>query len=109
MKEVKNVTIDLLVEWAKDNLSESEKSFFNAAIASEEAQATLAAQGLWAKYAKENAEPGIMMGDVSGGINTGDVYQSKAQMTADMRDARYRNDPAFRHEVMEKIARSAIL
>lgn len=98
-----------MIEWAKENLSESEKSFFNTAIVGEEARATLAVQGLWAKYAKENNQPNLIMGDGNGSTNTGDVYQSKAQMTADMKDARYRSDPAFRQKVMDKIARSSII
>lgn len=38
-----------------------------------------------------------------------DDYQSKAQMTADMKDPRYKKDPAFRKQVEEKIGRSNIM
>jgi hypothetical protein len=71
------------------------------------ATTALAIKGLYAKFteATGNEKPlATTSADVTG-ANT-DVYRSKTEMTADMRDPKYATDPAFRQQVAAKLQRS---
>jgi hypothetical protein len=43
------------------------------------------------------------------GSGSADVYESVAQMQKDMASPEYKNDPAFRAKVAQKLSRSNIL
>lgn len=97
-----------MVEWAGSNLSSAEVEAFNAAIGSGDlAHVALAVKGLRASYEGDNgAEPKLVTADNSRA--TGEVYRSTAELTAAMRDPRYKNDPAYRSDVERKLKNSNI-
>lgn len=99
---------DQVAEWATQNLSKEELIAFNKVIDSRDpAAAKLAVQGLAAKFDAANPTEGNLL---SGRFNNavGDRYESLAQMQADMSKPEYKNDPAFREKVKQKIARSEL-
>lgn len=98
-----------MIEWASENLTDDEREAFNATINSGLSQAKLAVEALHARYMRENAQPPKNLVHGSTSPNTGEVYQSLAQVVRDMNDPRYATDPAFRKQVQDKIARSNIL
>jgi hypothetical protein len=92
-----------VVSWAATALSPAEINAFNNAVASRDvATAKLAVAGLNARYAAQyGSQPPLVGGKAAGGV---EGYQSQAQMVADMKDPRYKVDPAFRKVVENKIA-----
>lgn len=98
-----------MVEWAKVNLSASEVDAYNAAVSSgNKDQAKLAVAGLGARFtASVGNEPNLQGGRVN--ADAGDVFTSIAQMKSAMSDPRYKDDPAYRNAVREKLGRSNIL
>jgi hypothetical protein len=92
-----------LVSWAATALSPAEITAFNNATASRDpAMAKFAVAGLQARYtAQYGSQPPLVGGHpVSGPAG----YESVAQMKADMRDPKYKVDPAFRKMVEGRIA-----
>jgi hypothetical protein len=97
-----------LLGWAADNLSKDEIKAFNDTIDNgSEAAVKLALQGLNARY-KAEAEPKLIGGNRAGAAS-GDVFRSTAELTNAMSDPRYTRDPAYRADVMAKLARSDIM
>lgn len=94
-----------MMTWAK-NLPETDIEAFNEAVTNPKTS-KLAIQGLYSRYASENGSesPSVAAG-AERGATGGDVYQSKAEMTSDMRDPRYAKDSAFRQSVEQKLSRS---
>lgn len=99
-----------MVEWASSNLTPGELTAYNKAIDSgDQEQAKLAVLGTYQKFKEARpAEPRLIAGGPSASASS-DVYESIAQMQADMRDTRYKSDPAFRAKVSAKLGRSEIL
>lgn len=97
-----------LQQWANTNLTPAEKAAINAAVDSGNVETVkLAYSGLKARF---DASFGSSGEQVQGGPAAAlDVYESHAQMTADIRDPRYSRDPAFRARVEAKIGRSDAL
>ena len=98
-----------MAEWAKVNMSPAEIDSYNDAVSSgNKDRAKLAVQGLGARYTADvGNEPRLMGGRT--GTSQADSYESLAQMKVDMKDPRYKNDPAFRRVVAEKLGRSPIM
>lgn len=99
-----------MVTWAKANLSPGEIDAYNVAVSSGNPdQAKLAALGLAAKYEKAvGSEPQRVIGGQKAAAD-GDVFESMAQVTAAMKDQRYKDDPAYRAKVQSKLARSNVM
>lgn len=100
---------DAMTEWAADSFSDGEIDAFNDAINSGDANhMRMAVAGLKARFeADQGSEPSrSVSGEASQG---GNRYRSVAEMMADMNDARYENDPAFRNDVAMKLSRSDIM
>lgn len=99
-----------MTAWAADNMSEAEIDAFNRAVNSNDmATVMMAVKGLQAQYtASEGFEPKrtVSGANVKQGTN---VYRSIAELEKDMVDPRYKNDPAFRRDVEQKLARSDIM
>ncbi|GAA0687746.1 hypothetical protein ISN75_14125 [Dyella marensis] len=96
-----------LIEWAANNLSKAEKVAFNDAVTSgKPAVAALAVEGLASRFAsKRGTPPGAML--KGGGTSTGvQPFKSQHEVTSAMRDARYKTDPAFRQEVLDRLRES---
>jgi len=97
-----------LVEWASNNLSESDVKSFDDLISSGNVGAIkLAVSGLKAQYDNTNGYEGRMLTGKSPQTSK-DVFKSQAQVVAAMGDPRYENDPAYRQDLIEKLDRSNI-
>lgn len=93
-----------IVQWGKQNLSEGEFNAFQNSMGQSMEAAKLAIYGLKGRYvAAEGSAPQLRSGNNSN-PSTGAAYESRAQMTADMKDPRYKIDPAFQQAVINKIA-----
>lgn len=91
------------VEWASDNYSAAEVEAFNAAVnATDAAKVLSTVKSLMERFNKRSIEPSLVQGQ--GGPASAVGYRSKAEMTKDMADPRYKVDPAFRAEVTRKVA-----
>ena len=97
-----------IVTWAKDALNPQEIAAFNKTVNSNDLEAVkLAVTGLKARHdAVNGTDPKLISGKA--GTDSGGGYNSWAQVTAAMKDARYENDPAFRSEVQDKISKSKL-
>lgn len=98
-----------LAAWAVDHATPEDLAAYNKAIDSGDiAQAKLAIAGLAQKYQEARpSEPNLITG--GNGRVSADAYESNAQLIADMSKPEYKNDPAFRRKVQEKLGRSKIL
>jgi len=91
-----------IAAWSAQSLTKPELIAFNNAVGGSEEEMKLAVLGLRARYEAANGKAPSLLG--GSGINGGAVgYESKAQMTADMRDPRYAKDPAYRAKVEAKL------
>ncbi len=97
-----------MIQWAAKNLTLNEINAFNTSVNSGDLeQAKLSVQGLMAKYvASEGNEPRLVKGTATG--DAASVFRSTAELTAAMKDPRYKSDPAYRQDVIEKLGRSSI-
>lgn len=99
---------DAMLSWAADTMSEQEITAYNKAVDSGDMNtAIMAAKGLQARHtASVGVEPKVTLGGNSPA--SAEVYESVAQVTADMNDPRYRTDNAFRQKVEQKLGRSNV-
>lgn len=91
-----------MIQWAGTNLTPAEVEAFDAAVLGTPAQMAQAIMGLKARYEATYGQPQNL---VTAEPNKGTLgYQSQAEMTADMKDPRYKTDAAFRRSVEQKLA-----
>lgn len=97
-----------MVKWAGANMTSDEIDAYNRVTSQGDPYtAQLAAEGLYRRYtAAVGTNNSFISGETSG--RSTDIFESTAQVTAAMRDPRYRTDPAYRQQVAEKVARSNI-
>ncbi|NPU64605.1 hypothetical protein HL667_06310 [Bradyrhizobium sp. 83012] len=95
-----------LIQWAATNLSAAEVASYNNVMGSGDFNAmSLAVDGLKARYVKANgSDPKLLSGN--GLASSAGGFESTAQMTAAMKDPRYRTDPVYRKSVEQKAMRS---
>lgn len=100
---------EAMIGWAGEELSEGEIKAFNKAVNSGDMdEVNAAVKGLKARYdASVGYEPARRITS-DGGRPTDSVYRSVAELQKDMGDPRYKNDPAFRKDVEQKLGRSDI-
>lgn len=98
-----------MIQWAAQNLSREEVLAFNAGVNSGDIQqAKLAVKGLFARFSEsEGREPSLVRGSV--GSSNGSVFRSVAELTEAMANPKYKSDPGYRQDVVDKLARSSIL
>ena len=97
-----------MLQWAQTNLSKAEIDMYDAVMARGDVNsAFFAVNSLAQRYQDKVGYEGKMLTGTApkGG---GDVYRSQAEMVAAMSDPKYDKDPAYRQDVMEKVARSDI-
>ncbi len=97
-----------MVKWASSNIDQSEREMFDAVIDSGDPQAAyFAVQAMNYRY---NDAQGVDAPLLTGKAATPQApgFKSQAALVAAMNDPKYDNDPAYRQEVMEKLARSDI-
>lgn len=97
---------DKMIQWAKTGIASDEIQAFNELLDSGDmGKIKLAVGSLRTRYeavfGNRPAEPNLIKGVQSPSLPQG--YKSTAEMTADMRDPRYKKDPAFRAEVARKV------
>lgn len=92
-----------MIEWAKVHLEEPAKVAFNAAVVGTEAEMKLAIDGLKSRFELANGKNPALLGGKPPANGAPAGYESRAQMTKDMRDPRYEKDVAFRKSVEAKV------
>ena len=97
-----------MIKWAIDNVDQSEREMFDAVIDSGDRQAAyFAVQAMNYRYNDaQGVDAPLLTGKAATPQSPG--YKSQAALVAAMSDPKYDNDPAYRQEVMEKLARSDI-
>ena len=92
--------------WAAEHLSDEDLEAYNQTVESGSVQqAKFAIKSLYRQFQQAGA-PSIAQGSVNG---TGvPPFGSRAQVTAAMADKRYDTDPAYRDEVLKRLARSNV-
>jgi hypothetical protein len=93
-----------MAEWAEENLSKQEIEAYDEMVTNGSLeQATMAARGLFAQFRSGGGvAPTLLQGSTSGSAVK--PFASAAQVTEAMRDARYKNDPAYRQTVEQRLA-----
>jgi hypothetical protein len=94
-----------LVGWAAQNFSQSEIQAFDNVVDSGNVDAiNLALAGLEARYTDAVGFEGSMLQGKA--TAPADTFKSQAEVVRAMSDSRYDRDPAYRDEIMQKLARS---
>jgi len=94
-----------LVGWAAQNFSQSEIQAFDNVVESGNVDAiNLALAGLKARYTDAVGYEGKMIQGKAAA--PADTFKSQAEVVRAMNDSRYDRDPAYRDEIMQKLARS---
>lgn len=98
-----------MIEWAQTNLSAEEQEAYDSVVESgTKEQAIMAVQGMYARFqSNSGVSPNLQQGSTSGPGDT--PFTSAAQVTAAMRDPRYKTDPAYRGEVERRLAVSNVI
>lgn len=97
-----------MTQWASDNLSQDQIELFDSVIdGGDPAACFFAVQSLMNQYNEAFGDDGQLL---TGGEpqNTSDKFRSQAELVAAMNDRRYDNDPAYREDVLNKLANSDI-
>ena len=95
-----------MLQWAQSNLTEQEINMFDSVMGrGDVASAFFAVNSLAQKYNDAAGYDGKMLTG-NAPKTSGDIYRSQAEMVAAMSDPKYDKDPAYRRDVMEKVARS---
>ena len=94
-----------LVGWAAENFSQAEIQAFDNVVDSGNVDAiNLALAGLQARYTDANGYEGKMIQGKAAA--PADTFKSQAEVVRAMSDPKYDRDPAYRDEIMQKLARS---
>jgi len=96
-----------MTQWAAENLdAETVQAFDNVIDTGNMAAINLALRGLQSQYNDSvGYENDMLQGKPAKAVNG---YRSQAEVVRDMNDPRYDRDPAYRQEVMDKLANSNI-
>jgi hypothetical protein len=91
-----------MTSWAAENLSPDEIAAFDNLIESgNQASVLMAVRGLHARYSAAAGNPRLIQGGMAAsGTNS---FRSLAELTAAMRDPRYKADPAYRKDVEDRL------
>jgi hypothetical protein len=92
--------------WAYDNVPRDELLSINAAIQGPDVNLAIAAiRGLHAQFERSGAAGTTVDAEgFSARSDVGQPFRSEAEVTAAMRDPRYRDDPAYRESVAQRLA-----
>lgn len=95
-----------MMEWAVQNFPQSEIKTFDSIIDSGDmTQIAMAVDAVAKRYYDANGIDGnLVQGRAA--PNKSQSYRSQSELIADMNDPRYDNDPAYRNDVMNKLANS---
>lgn len=94
-----------IMNWAVQNLPKSDVEAFDAIVDSANPSSiAMAVEAMARRYTEANGQEGNMLQGRSAKVT--DAYRSQAEMIRDMNDPRYDTDPAYRNDVMTKLANS---
>ena len=94
-----------IMNWAVQNLPQSDIEAFDAIVDSANPSSiSMAVESMAKRYTEANGQDGNMIQGRSAKMT--DSYRSQAEMIRDMNDPRYDSDPAYRNDVMTKLANS---
>ena len=95
-----------IMNWAVQNLPQSDIEAFDAIVDSANPSSiAMAVESMAKRYTEANGQEGKMIQGRSASTGV-DSYRSQAEMIRDMNDPRYDTDPAYRNDVMVKLANS---
>ena len=94
-----------LINWAQDNFTEGEIAAYDKLVDSGDlSQINLALQALYYRYTDSMGQDGeLLQGKPAAAQAT---FRSQAELIQAMNDPRYDNDPAYRQDVLDQLARS---
>lgn len=96
-----------MVAWGRENYAPAEVDAFNQVIESGDQNSIyFAILALKSRYAEAEGAEGRQLTRTRPSSSRGDVFRSQAEVQRAMADPRYDEDPAFRQDVFEKLARS---
>lgn len=94
-----------ITKWAGSNLTKEEIDGFNRTIDSGDRTATMfAIEALRGRYERAEGKVPTLLKAGAGAVSSIAGFGSTAEMTAAMRDPRYKTDPAFRESVKQRLA-----
>lgn len=93
------------VAWAKANLSDADLAYYNDNV-DDAGKRVQTVEWLMGKFGAARPSEGTLLEGAAPSADAGDVYTTPAQVTAAMRDPKYKSDPAFREAVANKMLRS---
>ena len=94
-----------LISWAQENFSEAEINAYDQVIETGNLQQiNLALQALYYRYTDAVGQDGDLIQGKPAQAES--AYRSQAELIQAMNDPRYDNDPAYRQDVLDKLARS---
>jgi len=97
-----------MIQWAAANLDKGEVDAFNSMLkTSNPHQIRIAVAGIQAAYMNNAAREPKLVGGRTPRPNT-TKFESTAQVVAAMNDPKYKEDPAYRKQVEEKLSRSKV-
>ena len=97
---------DRVVQWAADNLPDSQVNAFDSVVDTGNPAAIGSAfQGLQSAFNESNGYEGRML-QGRAPSSSGETFRSQAELVAAMGDPRYENDPAYRADVVAKLEQS---
>ena len=95
-----------MIEWAGQNLSESEVQMYDSVMGRGDPNAIFfAVQALQSRYGDAVGKDGKLLTG-RGTSNEGSTFRSQAELVQAMSDPRYDNDPAYRQDVIRKLEKS---
>lgn len=96
---------EAMAEWAAEHLSETDVDAFNSVVETGTVdQAMMAVRGMFAQFKSAGGKaPNLVQGGtaMTSGVKP---FNSAAQVTEAMRDPKYRNDPAYRQMVQQRMS-----
>ena len=98
-----------LMQWASENVDPTYVQAFDSLIDSgDPATIQLAVAGLMATQQEQQGYEGRMYRGSAAYENSAPAFRSQAELVAAMNDPRYDNDPAYRQDVFDALARSEL-
>jgi hypothetical protein len=98
-----------MTEWAAQNLPPAEIAAYDGLVTSGDINsAKIAAKGLYAQYIAANGQPPKLLSGTPSRRDSNSPFRSTTEVVAAMSDPRYKNDPAFRRDVEERLAKSDV-
>ena len=101
---------DNMMEWAKTGLNKGEIEMYDKVMAKADPLGCyFAIQALAYRYQDASGVDGQLIAGKAPSPQTQDKFRSQQELVAAMSDSRYDNDPAYRSDIQEKLARSTNL